>query len=50
MFGAETDAVYYDRNERNGNDVGNSGGTEVCSPVLLHGGFLPLWVEILIYA
>lgn len=27
MFGVETDAVHYDRNEINGNDVGNSGGT-----------------------
>jgi hypothetical protein len=50
MFRVETDAVYYDRNELNGNDVGNSGGAEVCSPVLLHGGSLPLWVGILIYA
>ncbi len=27
MFGVETDAVHYDRNEINGTDVGNSGGT-----------------------
>lgn len=27
MFGVETDVVHYDRNEINGTDVGNSGGT-----------------------